>query len=240
MKDTCSGLDGIDAFYKKEVVLYIVEPFAYIVNLIFKTRIFPDQLNQSKVIPIHKKGGKTKRANYRPICILPFFSKVVEKLIHQQLSNYLEKYSILTPRRFGFRPEYSTTLALIALTDIFKRQIGDGMLFGLAFVDLNKAFDSIDHRILFGKVTLYGTVGPPLQLLRNFLLNRVIVVSVSGAISAKKTINVGVPQGSILGPLIFLVNINDRPTSLSTSTGCLVYADDTIPLSILRINTYRH
>lgn len=227
MKNTSCGLDGINAFHMKEIVDYIAEPFAYIVNLIFKTGVFPDQLKQSKVIPIYKKGDKTLITNYRPISILPFFSKVVEKLIHQRLSNYLEKYGILTPRQFGFRPGYSTTLALIALTDKFKREIDNGKLVGSVFVDLTKAFDSIDHHILFEKLASYGITGPPLQLVRNYLLNRVLVVSVCGVISAKKIINIGVPQGSILGPLLFLVYINDLPSCLSTSTECLMYADDT-------------
>lgn len=164
--------------------------------------------------------------NYRPICILPFFSKIIEKLIATRLTNYLNKFNILSSCQFGFRPGYSTDLALVSLTDKLKSFIDEGFYAGSVFIDLSKAFDTINHSILFTKLELLGICGPPLLLIKNYLRDRIQVVSVSDVYSQARTTNIGVPQGSILGPLLFLLYINDLPNCLASSK-CLLYADDT-------------
>lgn len=164
--------------------------------------------------------------NYRPICILPFLSKVIEKLICTRLTNYLNKFNILSPCQFGFRSGYSSDLALISLTDQLKKAIDNGYYAGGVFIDLTKAFDSINHHILFNKLEAFGITGPTLLLLRSYLCNRTQKVVISNAYSSTKLTNIGVPQGSILGPLLFLLYINDLPKSLSSSS-CILYADDT-------------
>lgn len=157
---------------------------------------------------------------------MPCFSKAVEKLIAQRLSNYLDKFQLLTPRQFGFRAGYSTNLALITLTDKIKAEIDGGRFVGSVFIDYSKAFDSLNHNILFTKLSAYGITGPSLELLRSYLHDRQQQVCISGVLSDTKIINTGVPQGSILGPILFLIFINDFPNCL-TSTECLLYADDT-------------
>ena len=171
-------------------------------------------------------GSSFTIANYRPISILPCFSKVVEKLIEKRLSNYLDKHKLLTPRQFGFRRGYSTDLALIALTDNIKAEIDRGRFVGSVFIDYSKAFDSLNHSILFSKLSAYGITGPSLELLRSYLHDQKQQVCISGVLSDTQIINTGVPQGSILGPLLFLIYINDFPNCL-TCTACLLYADDT-------------
>lgn len=227
LKNTSAGLDKVHASYIKDVVDVISGPFAYIVNLIFETGVFPKELKKSKTIPVFKKGDRTMISNYRPISILPFFSKVVEKLLEQRLSNYLDQKNIITKRQFGFRHGFSTNLALIALTDKLKKEIDQGKIVGSVFIDFTKAFDTITHDILFRKLASYGIIGPPLKLIQSYLLNREQTISLSDVLSDTKIINIGVPQGSILGPILFLLYINDLPNCLSPEMECLLYADDT-------------
>lgn len=165
-------------------------------------------------------------SNYRPITVLPFFSKLIEKLIVNRLISYLNKFDLLTSKQFGFRANYSTELALITFTDAIKTFIDKGFWAGALFIDFTKAFDTINHTILFCKLESLGICGPVLNLLRSYLSNRNQVVQIKDSLSQPATINRGVPQGSLLGPLLFLLYINDLPTCLKY-TNCILYADDT-------------
>lgn len=155
------------------------------------------------MVPVFKKGDPSLMANYRPITILPLFSKLIEKLIVIRLMNYLNKFNILTPHQFGFRSNYSTEHALIEFTDTIKKFIDNGSWGGAVFIDFTKAFDTINHIILFAKLQSFGIRGPALTLLRSYLSNRTQVVKISDAFSCAINIIQGVPQGSILGPLLF-------------------------------------
>lgn len=147
-------------------------------------------------------------------------------MISTRLTNYLNKFKILSPCQFGFRSGYSSDLALISLTDQLKKAIDSGYYAASVFIDLTKAFDTINHDILFNKLETLGITGPPLLLLRSYLRNRTQKVVISNVYSSTKLTNIGVPQGSILGPLLFLLYINDLPNCLSSSS-CILYADDT-------------
>lgn len=230
LKVTSPGLDGIHSSYIKLIANHIAVPLSRIINLIFKTGTFPSQLKQAKIIPVFKKGERTFISNYRPIAILSSFSKIIEKCIEKRITNYLSKFSILTPSQFGFRPAFSTNLALLTFTDKIKKAIDSGELAGALFIDLTKAFDSLNHSILETKLTAIGIVGPALTLIKSYLCNRQQAVYVRSTLSDFLTTNQGVPQGSILGPLLFLIYMNDLPLSVTNSLPFL-YADDTTILA---------
>lgn len=226
MKSSGAGLDRILPAKMKAVADDISHVLAHIINTIFKSGVFPSELKRGKIVPVFKKGDRNVLSNYRPITILPFFSKLIEKLIVARLMKYLTKFKLLTQRQFGFRPNYSTELALIELTDFIKQGLDNQLFVGAVFIDLTKAFDTINHNILFLKLESLGICGPALLLIQNYLSNRNQFVKFGHAMSNPTVVNQGVPQGSILGPLLFLMYINDLPTTLNNSK-CILYADDT-------------
>ena len=204
----------------------ISELLAQIFNESLSVGIFPDKLKYAKVIPIHKKGSPTDPSNYRPISLLSVFSKIFEKLIHRRLYDFLDKLNIFYPLQFGFREKHSTNHALISMTEAIRNTI-DNQKYGCGvFIDLKKAFDTVNHSILLRKLEHYGIRGVALDWFTSYLLGRKQYVSVNGHISGYCEITCGVPQGSVLGPLLFLIYINDLP-SVSKSVAFYLFADDT-------------
>lgn len=222
LKDTSAGLDNIRASHLKLVANLISNTLSKIVNLIFKSGISPQILKKAKIIPVFKKGDRLLISNYRPISILSSISKIIERLFANRLNNYLNKFNLL----FGFRAGSSTGLALLSLTDYIRKSIDSGLLVGSVFLDFTKAFDTINHNTLFYKLGFYGITGPALPFLQNYLINREGMVYIGDNFSRTKIINQGVPQGSILGPLLFIIDINDIVDNLQ-SPHCVLYADDT-------------
>lgn len=245
MKITGAGPDKLHPSHVKLVAPFITDSLAHIINLMFKSGCFPNELKQGRITPVFKKGDRCLISNYCPICVLPFFSKVIEKLIEKRLTNYFKKFNILSPIQYGFRPGYSTELALIALTDELRLAIDEGNYAASVFIDFTKAFEKINHKILSYKLESLGITGPALLLLQNYLKDRMQVITISGVNSKTVLTNIGVPQGSILGPLLFLLYVNDLPNCLSFSK-CILYADDTTVinsdkcLTTLTSNINRH
>jgi hypothetical protein len=155
----CPGPDNIGPRLIKEIQEIIVEPLLYIVNLSFNTGVFPDRLKVAKVLPVYKKGERSLMSNYRPISLLSIFSKIIEKLMHKRLYSFLIKNSILYQYQFGFRKNYSTTLALIEVIDNLIQNLENGNMSVGIYLDLQKAFDTVDHRILLTKIYNYGIRG---------------------------------------------------------------------------------
>ena len=204
----------------------IIIPLAYIINMSLETGEYPDLLKLVKVVPIHKGGSTQDVNNYRPISLLSIFDKIIEKLIHKRLYTFLEKNNILFHNQFGFRKNNSTVYALAQITESIKESIDRGKFGCGIFIDLRKAFDTVNHKILLTKLEHYGIRGNILNWFQSYLSNRKQYVTINGKSSEPLEINCGVPQGSVLGPLLFLLYINDLP-NISNVLNFYLFADDT-------------
>ena len=220
------GIDGISNVLLKSIANEILKPLTLIINQSLETGIFPDAFKTSKVTPLYKKGDKTDLNNYRPISILPTISKVFERVIHVQLYDYFCKNNLLCEQQYGFRSKHSTELATIKLVDFLVKSMDENKIPGAIYLDLSKAFDTLNFNILINKLKFYGITGTPLKLLENYLRNRHQFVAFKNINSDLQEIRTGIPQGSILGPLFFSIYINDLINS-SNIFNYLMYADDT-------------
>ena len=201
-------------------------PLSKIINLCFTSGIFPSNLKNAKVIPIHKKDSKLELTNYRPISLLSNIDKIFEKLIYRRVYGFLEANKVLYTQQFGFRKKYSTSQTLLNISQKILDALDNRKYACGVFIDLQKAFDTVDHEILLQKLYHYGIRGTALSLFRSYLTGRQQFVSLNGSNSTSKLIRHGVPQGSVLGPLLFLLYINDLHCAIKYS---LVhhFADDT-------------
>ena len=198
---------------------------AHVVNSSFEQGVFPQALKTAKVVPVHKGGSKTDVKNYRPISLLATFSKVFEKLMHNRVINFLDTYNILCENQYGFRPGRSCEHALLNAKDTILNSMSKKQVTLLLLIDFSKAFDLVDHSILLNKLEHYGIRGLALNWFKSYLKNRNQFVSIGTSESSAKQIIYGVPQGSILGPLLFIIYINDLP-QISEIAKFIMYADD--------------
>ena len=197
-----------------------------IINTSFTNGIFPDSVKIANVVPIHKKGSTLDINNYRPISLLSVFSKVFEKCMYQRLNDFLEVNEIIYQNQFGFRKSRSTQHSLIQIVDAINKTIDKGFYGCGIFIDLSKAFDTVNHKILLDKLEHYGIRNESLNWFKSYLSNRKQFVTINQSQSDLLKINCGVPQGSVLGPLLFLIYINDLPL-ISNKLEFFLFADDT-------------
>ena len=221
-----SGYDGISMKLLKQIVYFIAAPLVYIFNLSLSTGICPTLFKIAKVIPIFKKDDPTQVTNYRPISLLPAISKVLEKIVYKRLISFLLVNNILNSSQFGFRKNFSTEMAIIQLVDKIINSLSKKEHIIAIFMDLSKAFDTIDHNILLYKLNHYGVRGIPLSWFKSYLSDRRQYVFINNTNSSLLDIQCGVPQGSILGPLLFLVYVNDI-IKTSNILSFVLFADDT-------------
>ena len=232
-KEICSmsankaiGLDDVSSRVLKLARPAIVDSLTYIINLSLSTGTFPSAWKEAKVIPLHKGGDLDNTNNYRPISILPVVSKIIERAVHNHVYSYLSAHNILNEHQSGFRPKHSTETALVDMVDDWLTNINSGKMTGVAFIDLRKAFDTVNHGILIDKLRLIGASSITLKWFRSYLSGRMQSVTFKDTISSKLPVNIGVPQGSILGPLLFLIFINDMSKVIKHGK-ISMYADDT-------------
>ena len=226
MKNSSAGYDGISSITVKYVANELLEPLIHICNISLSLGEFPDEMKLARVVPIHKKGKKDQFNNYRPISVLPVFSKLLERLMYNRIVEFIDKFSLLHDNQFGFRKSRSTSMALNVLVDKYHQALQDKKYMVGLFVDLSRAFDTLSHDILIEKLSKYGIRGTALDWIRSYLSNRKQFVSYGSKKSDVGNIEIGVPQGSILGPLLFLLYINDL-CNVSKRVSFIQFADDT-------------
>ena len=217
-----TGVDGIKARFLKDGAYELKGIITYLVNLSIDTHTVPDELKFAIVKPLFKKNSRLDVGNYRPVSILPIISKILERAIYVQIEAYLKENKLLYDYQSGFRRSHSTDSCLTNLSDYIRVLISEGKYVGMVMLDLQKAFDTVDHDILCNKLEAMGY--DESDWFRSYLGGRKQVVVANDTRSEPGVVNCGVPQGSILGPLMFLCYINDMPISVTCKL--LLYADD--------------
>lgn len=226
LKNNCSqGLDQISTKLIKTHKETIIPILTKLINNVTFSAIFPNELKIAKVIPIYKSKDSTNVANYRPISVLPVLSKNFERNIHDQLFNEMRKHDIFRNNQYAYQPESGTISACISCVSTVQTSLEKKMLMVILFVDFKKAFDSVNHNLLLLKLKKLGLKDASYELIKSYLYKRTQIVKVNKTLSKATEIMCGVPQGSILGPLFFLIFMNDL-FDINFAGQLQLYADD--------------
>ena len=229
-----AGIDGISVKLLKRLSSALINPLTLIINQSLVTGIFPNKLKIAKVLPLFKKDDCAVMDNYRPISLLTAISKLFEKVVFSQLYDYFRNNDLFYDSQYGFLKNHSTEFAAMELTDKVLKDIDEKHITLAIFMDLSKAFDTLDHSILLRKLAYYGINGSALEWFTSYLTGRTQYVEIDGISSDILSLSTGVPQGSILGPLLFRIYMNDIP-NCTEYFNFILYADDTTLSSTIRI-----
>ena len=222
-----SSVPFVSTTVLKDAFIAIIPQLCYMYNLSFNSGIFPDDWKVANVIPLRKGGDPTDVNNLRPVSLLPLPGKLAERLMHSHITRFVEEHGLITDKQGGFRKGKSTISTVAELTDKILLGLNNKKFTLASFIDLKKAFDTINHKILLQKLPFFGLNNIVIEWIRNNLTNRRQRCILNGITSGELAITCGVPQGSILGPLLFLMYVNDVYTNL-LHTNVLLYADDTV------------
>ena len=225
-RNKATGIDKISSRIIKIAAPVISDSLTHIINQSIAQSFFPHEWKIARVVPLFESRQRYLPENYRPISVLPVISKIMERIMYDQIYEYLTEAEILSEYQFGFRKFHSTTTALLDCTNDWYVNIDRKLFNMVVLIDLKKAFDTVDHKIILRKLECYGIKGEALALLRSYLTNRDQKCQVKNFISSEKSIRCGVSQGSILRPLPFLLHTNDLHQCLS-ETKPPMFADDT-------------
>ena len=206
------GLHHVDTSILKLAREELTPAITQIVNLSITNAVFPTPYKRSKIAPLYKsKGDKLEPSSYRPVALLPVISKILERVVYLQIVEYMDKYDYFHPNHHGFRASHSTTTALLQMYDLWMESVDRQEIAGIALVNMSAAFDCVDSDILLSKLELYGFSRHTRQWIWSYMTDRTQVVSIDGSISSALRVNTGVPQGSILGPLFYVLYTNELP-----------------------------
>ena len=226
LNNSAPGYDNIPPKIGKLFATQYIDPLTYLINKSIKQGVFPDELKLAKVVPIFKTGDEQLVQNYRPISVLPFISKIYEKIVANYLIDFLESQDLLYKYQFGFRKSHSTSHAIITLIDRVSQALDTGKYVVGLYLDIRKAFDAVPHSTLLKKLYALGVRGNLYNWFESYLKNRKQYVIYNNSESDIDSITHGVPQGSILGPLLFIIIMNDF-SKASELLFAILFADDT-------------
>ena len=223
-----SRVDNVNMFFLKEALLCLVTEFTFLLNKCLELSVMPNSWSIGAITPVPKTGFSKKMPDFRPISVLPAPSKIIERAVYNQLIYHLESHGLLYPQQHGFRKDHSTCSAILELVQYIYNAFDNREFTSCVFIDYSKAFDTIDHDILCKKLQYYGLDRNVINWCKDNLSNRQQYVKIGDHISGYTTVKYGVPQGSILGPLFFIIYVNDILSLFNSDVKMLLYADDTV------------